>query len=81
MPSDSPKGNGRAYIAESRLTPRRGAGPEVITNTHQIVLTYGRATRAVTVDHETFMDEEFFKTLVLHQMEAAIEQVASAPSL
>jgi len=30
---------------------------------HQIQLTYGRSRRIVPVDHETFMDEEFFRTL------------------
>ena len=50
---------------------------EVVTHTHQIQLTYGRSRRTVTVDHETFMDEEFFRTLVLHQLEAAIEELAS----
>jgi hypothetical protein len=41
---------------------------------HQIRLTYGRASRLVAVDHETFMDEEFFRTLVVHQLEDAIDQ-------
>jgi hypothetical protein len=50
---------------------------EVVTDTHQIQLTYGRSRRTVTVDHETFMDDEFFRTLVLHQLEAAIEELAS----
>jgi len=50
---------------------------EVVTDAHQIQLTYGRSRRTVTVDHETFMDAEFFRTLVLHQLEAAIEELAS----
>ena len=45
---------------------------------HQIELTYGGRTRLVPVDHETFMNAEFFKTLVLHQIEAAINELASA---
>ena len=44
-----------------------------------IRLTHGRHTRLVAVDDETFMDEEFFRTLILHQLRAAIEDlVASA---
>ena len=43
---------------------------------HQIELTYGRRTRLVSVDHETFMDEEFFRTLILHQVESAIDELA-----
>lgn len=43
---------------------------------HQIELTYGRRTRLVPVDHETFMEAEFFRTLVLHQIEAAIDELA-----
>ena len=50
---------------------------EVITDTHQIQLTYGRSARIVQVDHETFMDEEFFRTLVLHQLQAAFEELTS----
>ena len=50
---------------------------EVITDTHQIQLTYGRSVRIVSVDHETFVHEEFFRTLVLHQIEAAIDELAS----
>jgi hypothetical protein len=43
---------------------------------HQILLTYCRSRRLVPVDHETFMDEEFFRTLVPHQIQAAIEELA-----
>jgi hypothetical protein len=45
---------------------------------HQIQLTYGRSRRVVAVDHETFIDEEFFRTLVLHQLQAAIEELAAS---
>jgi hypothetical protein len=45
---------------------------------HQIQLTYGRSRRVVTVDHETFVDEEFFRTLVLHQLQATIEELANS---
>jgi hypothetical protein len=44
---------------------------------HQIELTYGRRTRLVSVDHHTFMEAELFRTLVLHQIEAAIDELAS----
>ena len=43
---------------------------------HQIELTYGRRTRLISVDHDTFMNAEFFRTLVLHQLEAAIDELA-----
>ena len=36
----------------------------------------GASWRIVAVDHETFMIEEFFSTLVLHQLQAAIEELA-----
>ena len=45
---------------------------------HQIQLTYGRSRRVVAVDHETFIDEEFFWTLVVHQLQDVIEEPASA---
>jgi hypothetical protein len=32
----------------------------------------------MAVDHETFMDKEFFRTLVLHQLQAMVEELASA---
>jgi hypothetical protein len=44
---------------------------------HHIQLTHGRATRTIAVDHDTFMDDEFFRTLVLHQIEAAIGELTS----
>jgi len=54
-----------------------GASPQATV--HQIRLAYGRRTRIVTVDHETFMDDEFFRTLVVHQLRAAIDDIASPP--
>ena len=54
----------------------RGRMPEPVV--HQIELTYGRRTRLISVDHDTFMDAEFFRTLVLHQLEAAIDEMASS---
>jgi len=33
----------------------------------------------VPVDHDTFMEAEFFRTLVLHLIEAAIDELASPP--
>jgi len=53
----------------------RGSTPDPVV--HQIELTYGRRTRLISVDHDTFMDAEFFRTLVLHQLEAAIDELAS----
>jgi len=54
-------------------TGRMRSDPDV----HHIELTYGRRTRLVSVDHDTFMEAEFFRTLVLHQIEAAINELAS----
>jgi hypothetical protein len=54
-----------------------GRAPAAVV-AHQIRLTYGLRTRLVSVDHETFMDEEFFRTPVLHQLEAAIDDLASS---
>jgi hypothetical protein len=51
---------------------------EGVAYTHQIQLTYGRSRRVVAVDHETFMDEEFFRTLVLHQVQASIAELAAS---
>jgi hypothetical protein len=66
------------------LTKVRGISVSVVVDVspapsegHQILLRYGRRTRFVSVDHKTFMDEEFFRTLVLHQMQAAIEELAA----
>jgi hypothetical protein len=70
-----------AELAEARrievlveVDPGRACSEVVV---HQIQLTYGRRTRVVTVDHETFMDEEFFRTLVLHQLRAVVGELAS----
>ena len=52
--------------------------PEVVPAAHEIQLTYGRSRRVVTVDHDTFMDPEFFRTLVLHQIQAAVEELAAS---
>ena len=49
---------------------------QAIIDTHHIKLTYGHSIRTIEVDHDTFMSPEFFKTLVLHQVEAAIEDLA-----
>lgn len=43
---------------------------------HQIQLTYGGRKRVVGVDHDTFMDKECFRILVLHEVEAVIEDLA-----
>ena len=48
----------------------------VWTEGHRIQIRCGRATRTVAVDHETFVDEEFFRTLVLHQIAAVIDKLA-----
>ena len=52
------------------------APSQAIIDTHRIQLTYGRSTRTIEVDHDTFMSPEFFKTLVLHQVQAAIADLA-----
>jgi len=49
---------------------------EVTTNTHQIQLTYRGMTCVLPVDHETFVDPEFFRTLVLHRLEKTIDELA-----
>jgi len=33
----------------------------------------------MAIDHETFMNEELFETLVLHQVKAAIDELAWSP--
>ena len=45
---------------------------------HRIQLTYGRSTRVLEVDHDTFMDPEFFSTLVLHQLHAVVDELAGS---
>ena len=52
------------------------APSQAIIDTHHIQLTYGHSTRVIEVDHDTFMSPEFFKTLVLHQIQAAISELA-----
>jgi hypothetical protein len=67
----------RGIAATVDIDPGR-APSEPVTDSHQIRLTYRGKTRAVPVDHETFMDEEFFRTLVLHQLKAAIDELAAS---
>ena len=55
------------------------APSQAIIDTHHIKLTYGGSTRTIEVDHDTFMSPEFFKTLVLHQVQA-IEDLAGQKS-
>ena len=43
---------------------------------HQIQFTYGNRKRVVGVDHDMFMDEEFFRTLVVHRVDAVVEDLA-----
>ena len=43
--------------------------------THKIHITYRRVTRVVSVDHQTFMSREVFRTSVLPQVEEAIKQL------
>ena len=49
---------------------------QAIIDTHHIQLTYRRSVRTIEVDHDTFMNAEFFKTLVLHQVQAVIAELA-----
>jgi hypothetical protein len=49
-----------------------------LSGSHQIELEYAHRRWIVAVDHDTFMDDEFFKTLVLHHLPAAIDDLASA---
>jgi hypothetical protein len=53
-----------------------GHVPFEMIATHKIRITYGRAKRVVAVDHDTFMSAEFFRTLVLPQVQTAIEELA-----
>jgi hypothetical protein len=57
------------------VDPHQSTSEELVTS-HKIELTYKRSTRVVEIDHETFMDEEFFRTLILRQLEAAIDELA-----
>ena len=52
------------------IDPSRASCDAIVT-THQIQLNYGRSTRVVSIEHETFMNEEFFRTSVVQQLEAA----------
>ena len=47
-----------------------------IRGPHKIRISYGRAKRVLSVDHETFMSPEDFPTLVLGQVKTAIEELA-----
>jgi hypothetical protein len=60
----------RVDIDPSRITP------QALLDIHHIQIICGRAKRIMAVDHETFMDGEFFRTLVLHQAETIIEELA-----
>jgi hypothetical protein len=51
---------------------------EAVVRAHQIHFTYERHKRVVAVDHETFMDDQFFRTLALHQLRAAIDDLAKS---
>lgn len=56
------------------ISPRRTPSDDVV---HHIRLTYLGITCVLPVDHETFMNPEFFRTLVLHQIEPAIEKLVA----
>ena len=43
---------------------------------YQIQVRCGRRTDTIAVDHETFVDEEFFGTLVLHQIAAVMDKLS-----
>ena len=64
----------RGILVGVDIDPGRRPSQPVV---HQIELTYGRRTRLVPVDHDTFMEAEFFRTLILHQIEKAIDELAS----
>ena len=55
------------------------APSQAIIDTHHIQLTYGCSTRTIEVDHDTFMNAEFFKMLVLHQVQTVIAELALEP--
>ena len=69
------------------LVQARGVGVSIDVDPHQITseeltshkveLTYKRSARIVEIDHDTFMDEGLFRTLVLHQLKVAIDELAS----
>jgi hypothetical protein len=49
-----------------------------LSGSHKIELKYAQRRWIVAVDHDTFMDDEVFKTLVLDHLPAAIDNLASA---
>ena len=52
---------------------------KAVTATHAIALTVGNRTRFLSVDHETFVeDDEFVGVFFLPQIKAAIAELASA---
>ena len=52
---------------------------KAVTSAHAIALTVGNRTRLLSVDHETFVeDDEFVSVFFLPQIKAAIEELASA---
>jgi hypothetical protein len=67
----------QGLAASVDIDPGR-APSEAVANTHEVHVAYGRHKRVVSVDHDTFMDDEFFRTLVLHQLKAAIDDLAEA---
>jgi len=58
------------------VDPHQITSEELVTS-HKVELTYKRSARIVEIDHDTFMDDELFRTLVLHQLKAAIDELAS----
>jgi hypothetical protein len=71
----APLAQARGVMVGVEIDPGRTSSDVHI---HLIQLTNGRCTRTVGVDHETFMDAAFFRTLVLHRLEAAIEELAAS---
>jgi len=56
-----------------------GIPSKAATSAHAIALTVGNRTRLLSVDHETFVeDDEFVSVFFLPQIKAAIEELASA---
>jgi hypothetical protein len=67
----------RGIALTVEIDPGR-ASYAALSGSHQIELAYAHRKWIVAVDHDTFMDDEFFKTLVLHHLPAAIHDLASA---
>jgi hypothetical protein len=67
----------RGIALTVEIDPGR-ASYAALSGSHQIQLKYAHHQWIVAVDHDTFMDDEFFKTLVLHHLPAAIDNLASA---